>query len=129
VPRDDCAQDILVHCNGLAAVEPDQFAIHVEKHALTGRPRQVLLNDAIASGDARTYQQEAGGTQSPARAAPNRRSDKPIYTRDQVKQFYRAHQQGAYTGREAEWVRRQEADIIRASGEGRILGGVDVAGK
>jgi hypothetical protein len=42
--------------------------------------------------------------------------------------LYRAHQQGAYNGREAEW-NRQEVDIIRAGAEGRIVGGVDVAGK
>ena len=68
-----------------------------------------------------------GGAQ-PSSTRGHRASGKPIYTRDAIKQFYRAHQQSAYNGREAEWA-RQEADIIRASGEGRILGGVDVAGK
>jgi hypothetical protein len=107
--------------------------------ALTGRARQVLLNDAIASTDAsrvaeffRKFQQEAGSIQSQAPStAPGRTrssGNKPIYTRSQVAQLYRAHQQGAYAGREAEWA-KQEADIIRASGEGRILGGTDIAGK
>jgi hypothetical protein len=34
----------------------------------------------------------------------------------------------AYAGREAEWA-RIDADIVRASVGGRILGGTDVAGK
>jgi hypothetical protein len=32
------------------------------------------------------------------------------------------HQQGAYKGRESEW-ERQEADIIAAGREGRVVGG------
>jgi hypothetical protein len=107
--------------------------------ALTGRPRQVLLNDAIASGDAgriaaffRTFQQAAGSIQSQAPAASSSRarssSGKPTYTRAQVKELYARHQRGEFAGQEAEW-NRLEYDIIRASGEGRILGGVDVAGK
>jgi hypothetical protein len=42
------------------------------------------------------------------------------YTRDEIKQLYEAHRKGAYQGREAEWA-RQDADIIAASREGRIL--------
>jgi hypothetical protein len=38
------------------------------------------------------------------------------------------HRRGAYLGREAEWV-RQDADVIAAGREGRILGAVDVEGK
>jgi hypothetical protein len=105
--------------------------------ALTGRSRQTLLNDAIASTDAnrvaeffRKFQQEAGSTQTAA-AAPSRArsSGRPtIYTRAQIRDLYSAHRQGAYAGREAEWA-RQEHDIIRAGAENRILGGVDVAGK
>jgi hypothetical protein len=102
--------------------------------ALTGRPRQHLLNIAIAEGDSgriatffRGFLQEAGDTQ-PSSARGHRASGRQIYTRDQIKQLYRAHQQGAYAGREQEWA-RQEVDIIRAGAEGRIVGGVDVAGK
>jgi hypothetical protein len=106
----------------------------------SGRVRQQLLNEAIASGSAervvaffRGFQAEAGGTQSHASAGTTygrARSSggRQIYTRDQIKQLYRAHQQGAYTGREQEWA-RQEVDIIRASAEGRIVGGLDTAGK
>ena len=103
---------------------------------LSGEVRQRLLNTAIQSGDAgrviaffRGYQREVGGTQASS-AAPgrSRSSGRQIYTRDQVKQLYRAHQQGAYAGREQEWA-RQEHDIIRAGAEGRIVGGTDFAGK
>jgi hypothetical protein len=48
----------------------------LEIDSLTGRPRQQLLNDAIASTDAgrvaaffRGFQQKAGDTQSPASAS------------------------------------------------------------
>jgi hypothetical protein len=107
---------------------------------LSGRMRQQLLNDAIASTDAnrvaeffRKFQREAGGSQShaSARAAPGRRqasSGRQIYTRPQVAALYEAHRKGAYVGREQEWA-RQEHDIIAAGREGRIVGGTDVAGK
>jgi hypothetical protein len=102
----------------------------------TGQPRQALLNIAIMDGSAsrvvalfRGFQAEAGvDSAQPSSTRGHRSSGRQIYTRDQIKQLYRAHQQGAYAGREQEWA-RQEADIIRASGEGRIVGGVDVAGK
>jgi hypothetical protein len=105
----------------------------------TGQPRQALLNIAIMDNSTSRvvalfngFLQEAGDTQQspPARgqAAGRRSSGKTFYTRDQVKQLYRAHQQGAYNGREQEWA-RQEVDIIRAGAEGRILGGTDFAGK
>jgi hypothetical protein len=105
----------------------------------TGTSRQALLNIAIQDGSAARvvalfngFMQEAGDIQQPPTQrgqAPGRRSSgKPIYSRDQIKQLYRAHQQGAYTGRDAEWA-RQEVDIIAAGREGRILGGTDVAGK
>lgn len=107
--------------------------------ALTGRARQVLLNDAVASGDAgriavffAKFQQEAGGIQSQAPAASSNRArssgGKPIYTRSQVKELYARHHRGEFAGKEAEWA-RLEVDIIRAGAENRILGGVDVAGK
>jgi hypothetical protein len=104
---------------------------------LTGRPRQVLLNDAVARGNPtrvreffERFQREAGGTQTYSAVSNRRarRSDRPIYTRDQISKLYRAHQQGAYTGREAEWA-RLEHEIIAAGREGRILGAVDVQGK
>ena len=109
---------------------------------LSGVPRQRLLDAAIASGSAARvraffdgFRREVGN-QSPAPApaattsgrARSSSSGKPVYTRAQVKELYARHQRGAFAGQEAEW-NRLEYDIIRASGEGRILGGVDVAGK
>jgi hypothetical protein len=98
----------------------------------TGQVRQQLLDDAIASGDAdrviaffRGFQREhARHTEHTGHAGTGQRtrtaSNKPTYTRDQITQLYRAHQKGAYAGREAEW-RRLEYDIIAAGREGRIL--------
>jgi hypothetical protein len=102
---------------------------------LTGRQRQVLLNDAIARGSAsraieffRRFQQEQGAsayTGSYTQTAPtfSRRSSSsvPTYTRDTIKQLYELHRKGAYAGREAEW-NRIEADIFRAQREGRVAG-------
>jgi hypothetical protein len=115
-----------------------------QRDNLSGRVRQELLNDAIASTDAhrvvaffRSFQREnqataqATGQASPAygRTRPERaRSDGPIYTGTQIQHLYRMHQRGAYNGREAEWA-KQEADIFRAQREGRVMGGKDVQGK
>src|SRR5262245_54260765 len=58
----------------------------------------------------------------PAPAAPvavDRRKEE-IYSREEIARLYEQHRRGAYRGREAEW-RRQEADIIAAGREGRIL--------
>jgi hypothetical protein len=104
----------------------------------TGQQRQALLNIAINDGSAARiiamfngFLQEAGDTQQspPTRGqAAGRRSGKPIYSRDDIKRMYEQHRQNAWTGREAEW-QRLEYEIIRAGAEGRIVGGVDVAGK
>jgi len=102
--------------------------------ALSGRQRQVLLNDAIAQGDAgrvigffRGFQREAGadtGEGAPPQQPRSRRvpmwgSDRPTYTRAQIAKLYEQHLRGAYKDRETEW-QRLEADIIRAGAEGRI---------
>jgi hypothetical protein len=105
---------------------------------MSGRIRQALLNEAINSGDARRvelffrqFQQQEGGSPQ-AQTAPGRRprsSNKPIYTRQQISKLYDQHRRGAYNGREAEW-QRQEADIIAAGREGRVVDPVfDVYGK
>jgi|SRR5262252_2593020 len=125
---------------------------------LSGRVRQTLLNDAIATASAHRvisffngFKQEEAATghieapastptgQAPPReaavplaslAAPGRArpatggdtslpTEKPIYSRAQIKQLYDAHRKGAYVGREAEWA-RQDAEIIAAGREGRI---------
>jgi hypothetical protein len=107
---------------------------------LSGRVRQNLLNEAKASGDAarciaffrsfftRGHSPSAAGASSSssgrARSAPSGR----MYTRSEITKLYDHHRRGAYAGREIEW-QRQEYDIIAAGREGRIVGGVDVAGK
>jgi hypothetical protein len=106
--------------------------------SFTGESRQALLNIAIMDGSAsrvvaifKGFMDQAGdqgGGAQPSSTRGRSASGRQIYTRDQIKQLYRAHQQGAYNGREQEWA-RQEVDIIRAGAEGRIVGGVDVAGK
>jgi hypothetical protein len=108
--------------------DPRWHRFLLETDPYIGRPRQLLLNDAVASGDVsrvaaffRGFQQ-ASGTQASRPATGGSASvpsQKPIYTRAQIQQLYRAHQQGAYVGREAEWA-RQDADIIAAGREGRI---------
>jgi hypothetical protein len=42
------------------------------------------------------------------------------YTRAQIKQLYEHHRRGGYAGREQAWA-QQEADILRAAVEGRVL--------
>jgi hypothetical protein len=108
--------------------------------ALSGRQRQVLLNDAIAQGNAarvvgffRGWQQQAGADTGQAAPRSQRMpmwgSDRPAtYTRAQIQRLYEQHRRGAYNGREAEWA-RLEADIIRAGAEGRIAGGEPVGVK
>jgi hypothetical protein len=99
--------------------------------ALSGRQRQVLLNDAIAQGNAarvigffRGWQQQAGADSGQA-AQPRSQwmpmwgPDRRIYSRAEIAKLYRQHAQGAYNGREADW-QRQEADIIAAGRDGRV---------
>jgi hypothetical protein len=95
--------------------------------ALSGQPRQQLLNDAIASGSVsriaaffRGFQQgeRAGGTQALGRARAAVSSDKPIYSRAQIGALYEAHRKGALVG--AAWEAR-ERDIFDAQREGRVV--------
>jgi hypothetical protein len=108
----------------------------LEIDVLSGRPRQVLLNDAIASGDAnrvaaffKGFMREAGGPQT-ASAAPARArsasSGKTVYSRPQIAALYERHRRGELVG--PEWA-GLEVDIIRAGAEGRITNPVDVFGK
>lgn len=46
--------------------------------------------------------------------------DKPIYSRAQIAANYRAHQRGAFNGREAEWLRLEHDMVEVAPREGRI---------
>jgi hypothetical protein len=95
---------------------------------LSGQIRQRLLNDAVASGNAdrvvafcKGFQQEQGGAHAASVPSRRTRSEKPIYTRDQIRDLYAAHQKGAFIGRESEWA-RLEADIFAAQREGRVQG-------
>lgn len=74
-------------------------------------PREAAIPLASLAAPGRARPATGGDTSVPP--------DKPIYTRAQIAQLYRAHQKGAYVGREADWA-RQDADIIAASREGRI---------
>jgi hypothetical protein len=106
----------------------------------TGQPRQALLNIAIADNSAARvvalfngFLQEAGDTQqsTPTRGqAAGRRSsgNKPIYSRDQIRELFESHRKGEWNGREAEW-QKLEYELIAAGREGRIQSPVDVFGK
>jgi hypothetical protein len=93
---------------------------------MSGRLRQQLLNEGIASGNAGQVKAvfdgfRRQGGQSASASAPPRRgaSDKPFYTHQRIKELYEQHRKGAYTGREAEW-NRIEHDIFAAQREGRV---------
>jgi hypothetical protein len=96
---------------------------------MSGRVRQVLMNEAIDSGNARRvaeiFRQYTAQAGQPAYGQPlvrtgHSRQRGPVYTRQQIKQLYEAHRRGAYANDEVGWL-RQEADIIAAGREGRIL--------
>jgi len=92
-----------------------QFLLTVDP--LSGRQRQVLLNDAIANADAgraiaffRTFLQQGGATSHASshgssygarRAASS--ANGPIYTGEQIKRLYEQNRRGAYRGREQQW--------------------------
>jgi hypothetical protein len=101
---------------------------------LSGRVRQTLLNEAVASGNSnrvreffeRFRREEGGSTSQTYSPTTNRQarsySGKPTYTRTQIGQLYEQHRKGAWTGREDEWA-RLEADFFAAQREGRVAGG------
>jgi hypothetical protein len=93
---------------------------------LSGRVRQLLLNEAISSGSEariaaffRKFQQEAGGAQAQASGRTRAPVGQRTYTRAQIAALYEAHRKGHYANREAEW-QRIEADIFDAQKTGRI---------
>jgi hypothetical protein len=107
---------------------------------LSGRPRQVLLNDAIASGDAARianffygYDGSASARQGSGQGAPRASSPRarshpstsagpsgqPVFTRPEIAALYAAHRRGAYKGREEEWARIEQS-IIEAARTGNI---------
>jgi hypothetical protein len=93
--------------------------------------RSQLLRNAVAAGDAsrviaiyRGF--ERSGYHAPTtqqRAASSRPSagGKPIYSRQQIADYYKRRQAGLID--DATWARR-EADIIAAGREGRVIGAI-----
>lgn len=101
--------------------------------ALSGRVRQILLNDAIQAGDAArikfffdSFKREAGGASAQAPAATRSRTTRsaPIgertYTREQIADLYSRHRRGEFDKRESYW-KELEADIFQAQHDNRIL--------
>jgi hypothetical protein len=94
---------------------------------LSGRVRQILLNEAIDNSNARQVQeifrQHLAQAGQPALGAPLTRTGHSrrgrIYTRREIAKIYDDHRRGVYAGRDADWM-RQEADIIAAAREGRV---------
>jgi hypothetical protein len=99
----------------------------LELDPLSGRPRQLLLNDAIANGDANRVRAFFDGfkrenpTPTSTQATSSRsRSPSPagqIYTREMIRQLYEQHRKGAFT--EAAWA-KIESDLFAAQHENRI---------
>jgi hypothetical protein len=97
----------------------------------TGQQKQALLNIAIADGSAsrviaifKGFLQEAGGTQAYSGQAPagrTRSSGRPVYTPQQIAEFYSQHRRGLWAGREDQWA-RLEADFFAAQRENRVAG-------
>jgi hypothetical protein len=104
---------------------------------LSGRQRQVLLNEAIASGSDqriaaffRTFQQQAGATQAPASTRAETTRPTPFnqarsnslgartYSREDIGRLYERRRKGEFT--DAAWA-RQEQDIFDAQKTGRVV--------
>jgi hypothetical protein len=94
--------------------------------------RSQLLRNAVANGDAsrvaaiyRGFQREGHAPAYQSRAPQSRPAatgGKPIYTRQQITDFYKQRRDGRIN--DANWARR-EADIIAAGREGRVVGAVN----
>jgi hypothetical protein len=95
----------------------------------SGAVRSQLLRDAVAKGDAariaaiyRGFQAEAGQPQYRSRQSrASATGGKPIYSRPQIANLYERRRKGEFT--DASWA-PLEADIVKAAGEGRIVGAV-----
>jgi len=93
------------------------------------RPRQSLLNDAIAKGDAgrvlaffRSYLAEAGQPaqgQQPQQAPSAMPTGRRVYSRQDITRASDDYRRGRYT---EEQYRRLSEDIVAAGREGRIVG-------
>jgi hypothetical protein len=111
---------------------------------MSGRVRQELLNEAIASGNTSwvveffkkfeaepasnfqngSFSGDRASERAPSRA--RRRSAAPgetVYTNDSIRKLYEAHRRGVYANRPDDWS-RIEADIFAAQREGRVQAAV-----
>jgi hypothetical protein len=96
---------------------------------LSGCPRQVLLENAIAAGDAARIARffhgydQGGGQGAPRASSPRARSQQapsgsaPTYTNESIRDLYSRHRKGELTGDRWQAI---EADIFRAQAEGRL---------
>jgi hypothetical protein len=97
----------------------------------SGRSRRELINRAAEAGDATRvaafFQHPSAGHHTPAvrQSRASATGNKPVYTREQIKQLYAQRARGAIS--DANWA-RQEADIIAAGREGRVRGAFDLDG-
>jgi hypothetical protein len=77
----------------------------------TGRVRAQLLDDAIERGDAANAimffkQFQATGGRIPAESLSQpAATDKPMYTREEIRQAYELRRKGGFIGRDGEWDR------------------------
>jgi hypothetical protein len=100
--------------------QPDEYS---------GTTRSQLMRNAVSNGDSarviafyRGFQQEAGShvpagqrSRQPATGGPR------IYTRPQIANLYERRRKGEFT--DAQWF-PIEADVVKAAGEGRVVGAV-----
>jgi hypothetical protein len=100
--------------------QPDEYS---------GTTRSQLMRNAVTNGDSarviafyRGFQQEAGH-HAPAAQRPRQgaTSGKPIYSREDIRRLYESRRLGRIN--DANWA-RQEADIVKAAAEGRVVGAV-----
>jgi len=103
----------------------------------SGQIKQRLLDAATARGAASSvialfngFLREAGAAgQAPAPAAaasyPTTASGRPIYTREQIRRASEDFRKGRISEQD---YRRLSADFCRASGEGRVIGGLPLDG-
>jgi hypothetical protein len=98
-------------------------------YEMSGRPRQMHLNDAIAAADAhrvlsffRGFLREAGQSshgQQPQQQAPSAMPTGRTYTRSDIVRFSDDYRRGRIP---EDVYRKLEADIVAAGREGRIVG-------
>jgi len=104
----------------------------MQPHELSGRPRQMHLNDAIQAADAarvasffRGFLAEAGQSPQQPQHAPSTPTGKPTYTRAQITQAANDFVRGRTSQAEYERLAR---DMHAALAEGRLVGPMPMRG-